>query len=132
MPFPTPYSPETRSTAMELLVQARDDGMNQNQAAIAVAGQFNNGPAVSTLHLWAKEAKLFAAPTIKKAKHQATRSPLQIHSVAVKATEPAHDHTSDPRDVASTLKQENQTLRVQVASQAKEIKALRGLVSLYV
>ncbi|MGW4240889.1 hypothetical protein [Nocardia sp. NPDC004722] len=132
--FPSPYSIETKSTALELLEQARQAGMKQSDACVVVAEEFENGPAVSTLHAWARESGIFKAHRGKHKRTSKTRvAPvitITAEPVAAKAPIVSTAPTAANPDIAS-LQRENAQLAGEVEGNKREIKALRGLVMHY-
>ncbi|MFC9995771.1 hypothetical protein [Nocardia sp. NPDC127526] len=130
--FPSPYTYETKSTALELLEQARQAGMKQSDACVIVAEEFENGPAVSTLHAWAREAGIFKS-------HRGKRKGSATSNTKVRTAAPAPAPVSEPvaaEPVAAdaeviALKRANAQLTNEVERNQHEIKALRGLVVHY-
>lgn len=124
--FPSPYPIETKSTALELLEEARKAGMKQSDACVIVAEEFENGPAVSTLHAWSREAGIFKSHRGKRKSATATN---KVRTTSAATGSVVVEQVDGAEIVA--LKRENAQLAGEIESGQREIKALRGLVSHY-
>ncbi|KZM72185.1 hypothetical protein [Nocardia terpenica] len=132
--FPSPYTIQTKSTALELLEQARQAGMKQSDACVIVAEEFENGPAVSTLHAWAREAGIFKSHRGKRKTVTAstkTRAAVAAPIASDPTPVPASGQTIAHLEDVAVLMQVNKELTGELEANKREIKALRGLVVHY-